>query len=163
MLRAVHAAATAAACRTTASLSSSFHLTCFTAAISPQGGWRNMGRARLVLEMARYRPILSIPNIKVPILFISATKDRLCRPEDVAAAAAIAQHPTEVTIDANHFEIYRGKFLQQAMDAMVRHVWRCVGGSRQHPSEHEGAAGAEPDEDEQQEEAGGLTSHEGEL
>jgi hypothetical protein len=127
-----------------------------------QGGWRNMGRARLVLEMARYRPILSIPNIKVPILFISATKDRLCRPEDVAAAAALAQHPTEVTIDANHFEIYRGQYLQQAMDAMVRHVWRCVGGSRQHPAEHAGAEGAEPDEDEQQE-AGAVTSHEGEL
>eukprot|EP00878_Enallax_costatus_P013914 GHUV01014551.1.p1 GENE.GHUV01014551.1~~GHUV01014551.1.p1 ORF type:complete len:127 (+),score=37.91 GHUV01014551.1:615-995(+) len=75
----------------------------------PQGGWRNMGRCKLALEVSGYRPITLLPKVKVPVLFAAATKDDLCPIEGVKAALNVTPNGQLVTVDTRHFQVYSGE------------------------------------------------------
>lgn len=68
-----------------------------------------MARARLALELSRYRPIASVPRVKAGILFLSAGKDTLCPPELVRTAAALVPNSGAVLEmpELTHFDLYR--------------------------------------------------------
>eukprot|EP00877_Chromochloris_zofingiensis_P008878 jgi/Chrzof1/4243/Cz14g04170.t1 len=71
-----------------------------------QGGWRNMARARLILEGSRYRPIVSIPKIKAPTLIISASDDSLCYADTIRKGVASNPLVTHIERNTSHFGIY---------------------------------------------------------
>eukprot|EP00775_Hariotina_reticulata_P003758 gene3758-4017_t len=58
-----------------------------------QGGWHNLARAALALEMFvhKYSPIRFVPHIKCPILFVAATQDVLCPVDQVYKAVKLAE------------------------------------------------------------------------
>lgn len=83
-----------------------------TAAAALQGGWRNMARCKLALEVSSYRPITLIPSIKAPVLYAAATNDNLCPIDGVKAALNVTPNGQLVTVDTNHFQVYSGEALE---------------------------------------------------
>jgi dienelactone hydrolase len=86
-----------------------------------------MATARFVLEARTYRPILSIPKITGPVLFIAATTDKLCPKEKVEAAAALAKHGELMSVDCNHFEIYSGATFDLVIQRQIAFVKKVAG------------------------------------
>eukprot|EP00775_Hariotina_reticulata_P009556 gene9556-9718_t len=84
-----------------------------------QGGWRNLARCSLALEVSSYRPITLLHKIKAPVLFIAAAQDKLCPAAEVEKAAAKTPHAKFVAVDCGHFDVYSGQPLQHLMDEMV--------------------------------------------
>ena len=90
-----------------------------------------MAVARLVLEVGTYRPITSVPKIKVPILFIAASTDKLCPVEKIQEALSRSQNGEITTLQCNHFQIYSGKFFDDSTDKQVKFIERVTGWSAQ--------------------------------
>eukprot|EP00879_Flechtneria_rotunda_P024322 GHRR01025778.1.p1 GENE.GHRR01025778.1~~GHRR01025778.1.p1 ORF type:complete len:296 (+),score=103.70 GHRR01025778.1:683-1570(+) len=84
-----------------------------------QGGWRNMARCKLALEVGNYRPINFVPQITAPVLYIAATKDKLCPVDEVQAAANITANGQLVAVDKSHFQVYSGDALEYLLDKQV--------------------------------------------
>jgi pimeloyl-ACP methyl ester carboxylesterase len=83
------------------------------------GGWRNLVRARLTLEMGRYSPIKFLPEVKAPVLMIAATNDTLCPIAEVRRAPLVSPRVRLLLRDCTHFELYRGKHFDAVIDAQV--------------------------------------------
>ncbi len=86
-----------------------------------------MARASLVLEAARYSPVLSVPQITAPVLFIGASKDTLCPPALVQQAAGLAPHGRVFMLDVTHFELYRGTALGMVLEQQIEHLQQHLG------------------------------------
>ncbi|KAF8059405.1 aidA [Scenedesmus sp. PABB004] len=78
-----------------------------------QGGWRNMARCRLALEVSRYRPVAAVPRVTARVLYATADGDRLCPAGDVAAALAATPRGELVTVQGNHFDVYSGRQFEE--------------------------------------------------
>mmetsp|Transcript_31823 Transcript_31823/g.53697 ORF Transcript_31823/g.53697 Transcript_31823/m.53697 type:complete len:398 (-) Transcript_31823:1614-2807(-) len=103
------------------------------------GGWRNLAPARTLAMMSQYNPITAVPNLKVPILLIAATKDVLCPIEYVRNAQSLnPQHATLLEIDSSHFELYRGERLDLITSRMVDFIQ-----SQTAPASHKTESAAE--------------------
>jgi len=73
-----------------------------------------------LLTKRRYTPLTEVSKIQVPTLLISAKQDRICPPEQVAAAAAaLGPLGTFIEHDCNHFEIYRGALIESVLASEV--------------------------------------------
>jgi pimeloyl-ACP methyl ester carboxylesterase len=83
------------------------------------GGWRNLVRARLTLEMGRYSPIDYLPKVNVPVLMIAATNDTLCPIEQVRRAPTVNPRVMLLLRDCTHFELYRGQHFDAVINAQV--------------------------------------------
>jgi pimeloyl-ACP methyl ester carboxylesterase len=83
------------------------------------GGWRNLVRARLTLEMGRYSPIDHLPRVRAPVLMIAATNDTLCPIAAVRRAPEASARVRLLLRDCTHFELYRGANFDAVIDAQV--------------------------------------------
>lgn len=83
------------------------------------GGWRNLVRARLTLEMGRYSPIDHLPKVTAPVLMIAATNDTLCPIAQVRRAPGVNARVRLLLRDCTHFELYRGAHFDAVIDAQV--------------------------------------------
>eukprot|EP00882_Tetradesmus_deserticola_P005190 GHRQ01005467.1.p2 GENE.GHRQ01005467.1~~GHRQ01005467.1.p2 ORF type:complete len:151 (+),score=61.01 GHRQ01005467.1:1279-1731(+) len=92
-----------------------------------QGGWRNLARCRLALEVSAYRPITSVPHITAPVLYAAATRDTLCPLDGVKAAVAATPNAQLVTVDASHFHVYSGEPFQYLAGKYVEFFRQAAG------------------------------------
>jgi len=83
------------------------------------GGWRNLVRARLTLEMGGYSPIKFLPNVEAPVLVVAATNDTLCPVEEVRRAPSLNPRVRLLLRDCTHFELYRGAHFDAVIDTQV--------------------------------------------
>lgn len=83
------------------------------------GGWRNLVRARLTLEMGRYSPIDHLPRVRAPVLVVAATNDTLCPVGEVRRAPSVNPRVRLLLRDCTHFELYRGQHFDAVIDAQV--------------------------------------------
>mmetsp|Transcript_40630 Transcript_40630/g.99808 ORF Transcript_40630/g.99808 Transcript_40630/m.99808 type:complete len:406 (+) Transcript_40630:124-1341(+) len=84
------------------------------------GGWKNMVPARFALTFSRSRPILDVPKIMAPILFIQPAWDSVVPNDLVPKAAEMAKHKDTKVFkgEHGHFETYT-LGLEAATAAMV--------------------------------------------
>jgi dienelactone hydrolase len=90
-----------------------------------------MATARTVLDISSYRPILAVPKLKAPILFVAAAIDNLCPAKEIEEAASLAPKGELITMQCNHFQIYAGDYFEEATDAQVRFIEKATGWSAQ--------------------------------
>ena len=78
------------------------------------GDWRNEVCARTLLAVKDYRPLLLVPGVSAPILFIRPGNDIVLPNDVVLEAAALARHPNstlyQLAPDVGHFHLYREAF-----------------------------------------------------
>ena len=91
----------------------------YLAMIEGPSPWRNRIGARLILDIPFYRPILHAPRIGARLLVIVTDRDEICPPSAVRKVAALAPRGEAVRFDAGHFDIYFGRFFEQATGAML--------------------------------------------
>jgi fermentation-respiration switch protein FrsA (DUF1100 family) len=79
--------------------------------------WRNEVAARIILEMALFRPGRSTSRIQCPMLFVVGTKDRITPPLATIRAAVRAPQARIVSLPVGHFDAYLGSPFRQAVSA----------------------------------------------
>ncbi|MDX1648934.1 MAG: alpha/beta fold hydrolase [Myxococcota bacterium] len=78
-------------------------------ALVPPGGsspWRNRIGARVLFDMASYRPGLRAADVRCPLLLVAARDDDLIPLSAVEAVAARAPRAALRVVDAGHFDVY---------------------------------------------------------
>lgn len=84
------------------------------------GGWMNLVRAGLVLELSRYNPIQYVKHIQAPVLFVSSLRDHLCPPGVVREAATkMGDQATLMEVEGSHFDVYLGETYEQVVAGQV--------------------------------------------
>lgn len=84
------------------------------------GGWTPWAPARLSLEISRYSPVLSLPKLTSPVLFISALRDTLCLPGVIRRTAeACGGRCQLIEYDVDHFGIYGGDVFDKVTEEML--------------------------------------------
>ncbi|KAJ9519010.1 hypothetical protein QJQ45_026307 [Haematococcus lacustris] len=94
-----------------------------------QGGWQNLGLARLALEAPRYSPVDSLPALKAAgtrVLFLSAVQDSLC-PHEVVMQAAGQLGAEVLAYDVDHFSLYVSPVFQQSVSRMLAFMCEATG------------------------------------
>jgi pimeloyl-ACP methyl ester carboxylesterase len=84
------------------------------------GGWRNRAPARTLAYMSAYSPIQDVPHVKVPVLFVTATRDALCPAESVRDAAKLAPRGQLLELNTTHFDLYTGANFDHICAEMVK-------------------------------------------
>lgn len=129
----------------------------------PQGGWRNMGCARLSAELflQKYSPIKFIPQIEVPLLMVASTTDQLCPFDQVKAGVSAARKGSLITRDVTHFQLTSPAELPSLMKEQVSWVLEALAAGEAPGSyaraEAEAAAAAAVDAAGREAGAGGAT------
>lgn len=112
-----------------------------------QGGWKNQILARLVLELSQYSPASYLREVMAPVMLVSGSRDHLCPPGEVRAAAeALRSRPggnqednsqgvQHMELDVDHFQLYAPDVQRDIVAGMVDFVRaHVVGGQEQvHP------------------------------
>ena len=96
-------------------------------AMNPDGShWQNRVAARIALTIGLYRPGYAARRIRCPILYCIGTRDLLCPPATIEAAAKRAQHAEIKRYDCGHFDIYIEPWWNSAVadqiEFLVRHL-----------------------------------------
>ncbi len=94
-------------------------------ALSPGGlPIPNKVAARLVLELAAYKPLRKAHKIAAPVLVCVADKDSLIPGEVQRRAARKAPRGEAIDYPAGHFEIYHGAWFEAVVEDQVRFLTR---------------------------------------
>ena len=87
--------------------------------------FRNEVTARAVLYEGQNRPIAKMPDLRCPILLLSADRDTVASPGAAPAAAWKAKGLAEVReYDCAHFDIYLGEHRERAIADQIRFLRR---------------------------------------
>ena len=90
--------------------------------------WSGQVPARAMLELVRFRPISSVRNINIPVLFIAALGDQVVPIEASRETATnLAPFADYYEWDMTHFDIYQGKWLQHAIEIQLEFLSRQKG------------------------------------
>jgi pimeloyl-ACP methyl ester carboxylesterase len=85
-------------------------------ALVPQGSrWRNECAARVLLEIPRFRPILSAPMVAAPVLLVAAEQDAYIPIAHVVRLADQLPQAELVRLPVGHFDVYTGEWLEQTL------------------------------------------------
>ncbi|TCM68154.1 alpha-beta hydrolase superfamily lysophospholipase [Acinetobacter calcoaceticus] len=90
--------------------------------------WSGEVPARVFFNLIRYRPILSVRDINVPVLMIAAKQDSLIPIESSRETATniapfVQYHEWEIS----HFEIYHGQWLEKAIQTQLAFLHQHIG------------------------------------
>ncbi|BBF77624.1 alpha/beta hydrolase [Acinetobacter ursingii] len=96
--------------------------------VNPDYYWSGEVPARALFQLIRYRPIQSVRDISIPVLFIVAKLDSLV-PIDSSREAAtnIAPFVTYHEWDMYHFDIYHGKWFEKAVASQLEFLHQHTG------------------------------------
>lgn len=100
----------------------------FKSIIHPDYYWSGEVPARVFFHLIRYRPILTLRSIHIPVLFIAAKQDCWIPIESSREAATnIAPFVDYHEWDISHFEIYHGVWLEKAISAQLEFLHQHIG------------------------------------
>jgi uncharacterized protein len=87
----------------------------------------NEACARIAIRGDKYRPIKQAHRIQCPVLLQICEFDAVTPPVLVAEASRrLGKHAQVVRYPIDHFDIYKGEHLQQAVDEQIRFYQRCL-------------------------------------
>lgn len=96
--------------------------------VNPDVYWSGTIPARLFFHLMRYRPILQLHQIRVPVLFIAAKQDSWIPIESSRAAATnIAPNVQYHEWDLAHFDIYHGENFEKAVQTQLDFLHQYIG------------------------------------
>ena len=96
--------------------------------VNPDVYWSGQIPARLFFHLIRYRPILQLHEIQVPVLLIAAQQDSWIPIESSRAAATnIAPNVSYHEWDIQHFQIYHGQYFEKALQTQLEFLHQHVG------------------------------------
>lgn len=100
----------------------------FMSIIHPDYYWSGEVPARVFFNLIRYRPILTLSSIQIPVLFIAAKNDHWIPIESSREAATnIAPFVDYYEWDIAHFEIYHGIWLEKAISTQLAFLHQHIG------------------------------------
>lgn len=100
----------------------------FMSIIPPDYYWSGEVPARVFFNLIRYRPILTLRSIHIPVLFIAAKHDGWIPIESSREAATnIAPFVDYYEWDIAHFEIYHGVWLEKAISTQLEFLHQHIG------------------------------------
>lgn len=100
----------------------------FMSIIHPDYYWSGEVPARVFFNLIRYRPILTLCSIQIPVLFIAAKRDDWIPIESSREAATnIAPFVDYYEWDIAHFEIYHGVWLEKAISTQLAFLHQHIG------------------------------------
>ncbi|ENV56234.1 hypothetical protein F951_02864 [Acinetobacter soli CIP 110264] len=96
--------------------------------VNPDFYWSGQVPARAFFQLLRFRPIQSVRNISVPVLFIAAKQDSLI-PIDSSREAAtnIAPFVDYHEWNMQHFDVYHGIWFEKAIATQLEFLHRHIG------------------------------------
>lgn len=96
--------------------------------VNPDFYWSGQVPARAFFQLLRFRPIQSVRNISVPVLFIAAKQDSLI-PIDSSREAAtnIAPFVDYHEWNMQHFDVYHGIWFEKAIVTQLEFLHRHIG------------------------------------
>ncbi len=77
--------------------------------------WRNEVAARIVIEMALFRPIASAERARCPLLFVVGEKDSITPTDVTLKAARDAPNAHVISLPGGHFDAYLGEQFERAV------------------------------------------------
>lgn len=86
--------------------------------------WQNRVAARILLQIALYRPIKAAPRIQCPLLICICEHDLLTPPKPAAHASQLAPQGELHSYKGSHFDIYTGEVFEQAVSDQCRFLTR---------------------------------------
>ena len=89
----------------------------------------NSTAARVIPEIATYRPGRSAAKVAIPILFCISTTDSLTQPDRSIALARRAPHGEIKLYSAGHFDFYVGDAFEQLVSDQTQFLTKHLGGS----------------------------------
>lgn len=98
----------------------------FQAMLAPGSAWRNEVRARIVLTLPLYRPILQAPRVRCPALLCLPMRDQTTPPELAVRAAHRMPHAEVRRYDFGHFDVYHGSGFEQVISDQLEFVQRTL-------------------------------------
>ena len=115
----------------------------FAALVPPDSKWRDEVGARIMLQVARYRPIRSAAKVRCPLLMCVCDEDQVTPPGPAVKAALAAPKGELRRYPIGHFEIYGGQrgFEQAVTDQTAFLVRHLLAGSAHDAVLHVGDAG----------------------
>ncbi|WP_193309148.1 alpha/beta hydrolase [Halorubrum halophilum] len=78
--------------------------------VDRESAWRNETPARTLLNVANYRPVTRLEQIRAPTLLLAGTDDAIVDSEAVVEAGATLSRGTVVTMPADHFSPFGADF-----------------------------------------------------
>ncbi|MCL6237572.1 alpha/beta fold hydrolase [Acinetobacter sp. ANC 5033] len=96
--------------------------------VNPDFYWSGEIPARAFFKLIRYRPILDVRKISIPVLFIAAKEDSLIPIESSRETATnIAPYVQYYEWEMQHFDIYHGQWFEKAMATQLEFLHQHVG------------------------------------
>lgn len=86
--------------------------------------WRNAVAARIVLEMALFRPGRHASHVACPLLFVVGTQDGITPPQATLAHGLRAPRAEIITLPIGHFDAYLGRWFDRAVAAETEFLVR---------------------------------------
>jgi dienelactone hydrolase len=104
----------------------------YLAIVRQAPSWRNIVAARIVIEMALFRPGRSTKEIACPTLFVAGSKDTVTPPKATIAAALRTPDARLMVLPTGHFDAYLGAAFEEAVSAeaafLATHLGESAGG-----------------------------------
>ena len=96
--------------------------------VNPDYYWSGEIPARIFFNLIRYRPILDVRKISVPVLFIASKQDSLIPIESSRETATnIAPFVEYHEWDMQHFDIYHGQWFEKAITTQLEFLHQYIG------------------------------------
>ena len=96
--------------------------------VNPDYYWSGEIPARIFFNLIRYRPILDVRKISVPVLFIASKPDRFIPIESSRETATnIAPFVEYHEWDMQHFDIYHGQWFEKAITTQLEFLHQYIG------------------------------------
>lgn len=96
--------------------------------LHPDFYWSGEIPARALFHLIRYRPILDVRQINIPVLFVAAKRDSLIPIESSRETATnIAPYVQYHEWDMQHFEVYHGQYFEKAVKTQLEFLHQHIG------------------------------------
>ena len=92
----------------------------YMALVPENSEWKNLTPARSALYIPFNRPIKNVSRINCPVLVVKAEKDSLIPSEIVDKATAKIPNAHLVSLDAGHFDLYQGSYLEKNLYYQIK-------------------------------------------
>lgn len=100
----------------------------FMSIVHPDYFWSGEVPARVFFKLIAFRPILTLRNINIPVLFIAAKQDSVMPLESSREAATnIAPFVQYHEWNISHFDIYHGQWLEKAISTQLEFLHQHIG------------------------------------
>lgn len=89
--------------------------------------WSGQVPARIFFKLLRYRPILELAKIDIPLLWLGAKYDSLSSAEIARQATKLNAHIEYHEWEMQHFDLFKAPYLQQALTTQLAFLHRYFG------------------------------------